>query len=144
MARQNAVCRSINVFIVTGLAFIMPFAGYAETEAPAGLGQAAAWIRPCELLEKQIRGETLTTVEGRLATLCQGAFTGIMAVNYVSPPYLPFCEGDNDRVVDYVRAFLQIVKANPEFATKKFGLVVLAALGRQYPVSACGGSRLHS
>jgi hypothetical protein len=88
-----------------------------------------------------LKGETLAkTVEARLATLCEGAFIGIMAVNYsTKPPFLPFCVGDNDRVLDYVENFLAFMKANPDFATKGFGIAILVALGRAHPKSACGG-----
>ena len=114
---------------------------HANTEGPPpGFGQAGTWIVPCQLLDRQLKGETLTnTTEVRLAAFCEGAFAGIMAVNYASPPYLPFCEHDDDRLIDYVETFLAVMKANPSFATKQFGFVVLVALGRAHPKPECGG-----
>jgi hypothetical protein len=94
---------------------------------------------PCELLDRQTKGEQLTKPnQAVLAALCQGAFSGIMAVNFITPPYLPFCEGDNDRLIDYVEIFLAFMKAHQDYATKDFGFAVLVALERAHPKSQCG------
>jgi hypothetical protein len=66
--------------IIVSAAMLTPITGHADTEAPAGLGQAGDWIKPCTLLDRQVKGETLGPVENNSAALCQGAFTGIMVV----------------------------------------------------------------
>jgi hypothetical protein len=122
------------------LILVFPLAGplRANTESPPGLGQAGSWVAPCSLLDKQIRLQKVAEgAEGLQATLCLGAFTGIMAVNYISPPYLPFCIGDNDSTIDFVRIFLAFMAAHPEYKTKNFGLAVMVALGQAHPKSGC-------
>lgn len=130
---------AIGAILAASISFLAQ--AQTPTEGPTGLGLAAGWVVPCQLLDRQLKGETLTKpVEARLATLCEGALIGIMAVNYsTKPPFLPFCVGDNDRVLDYVEDFLAFMKANPDFATKGFGIAILVALGRAHPKSQCGG-----
>jgi hypothetical protein len=70
-----------------------PFASHGETEVPAGLRHAAMWMRSCELLERRLKGATVAKTEESLAAVCQGAISGMMAVDCISTPYLPFCEG---------------------------------------------------
>jgi hypothetical protein len=112
----------------------------APTDGPNGLGFARNWVVPCELLDRQLKGETLTKpVEARLGTLCEGALLGVMSVNWFKPPFLPFCVRDNDRVIDYAETFLAFMKANPDFEKKAFGIALLVALGRAHPKSECGG-----
>jgi hypothetical protein len=121
-------------------AALIPCLSQANGDAPPGLGQAEEWVVPCELLDRQLKGETLTKpAEARLATLCEGAILGIMAVNWIKPPFLPFCVGDNDRVIDYADIFLAFMKANPDFAKKGLGIAILVALGRARPTAQCGG-----
>jgi hypothetical protein len=111
---------------------------FAETNAPPGLGQAGSWVLPCSLLDKQMRLQKVAEgTEGLQATLCLGAFTGIMAVNYISPPYLPFCISDNDSTIDFVRTFLAFMAVHPEYRTKNFGLTVMVALGQVHPKKEC-------
>jgi hypothetical protein len=109
----------------------------SDTDAPPGEGQAGYWFSVCQLLDRSVQGAKLTTDEARLAAGCLGAFSGIIAVNYISPPYLPFCEGDNDRPIDYVRIFLRFMEGHPNFARKQFGMTVLMALGQAHPKSEC-------
>ncbi len=124
--------------VLSGLLLSSGAPSFAETNAPPGLGQAGAWVLPCALLDKQIRvGKVAEGAEGIQATLCLGVFTGIMAVNYISPPYLPFCIGDNDSTIDFVRIFLAFMAAHPEYRTKNFGLTVMVALGQVHPKKEC-------
>lgn len=124
--------------IIIVLAILLTRIAYANTEAPSGLGRAGTWVQPCTMLEKQVdTGRLLGGENGRQAALCEGAFSGIMAVNYIDPPYLPFCEADDATMMDYVRAFLAFMRSNPQFATKQFGVAVIVALGRAYPASRC-------
>jgi hypothetical protein len=119
-------------------AFLSP--ARASTDAPPGIGQAGMWVMPCREFDRQTRsGKLLDGDAGRYAALCQGAFNGITAVNYVEPPYLPFCVGDEVALIDYVRAFLAFMDVNPQYANKQFGWAVLTALGRAYPKSKCNG-----
>lgn len=110
---------------------------HANTDAPPGPGQAGAWITPCHLLEKSVGGTKLPAAESLLAATCLGAFQGIAAVNYIDPPYLPFCEQDGDRPIDYVRIFLRFMEGHPAFAQKQFGFAVLMALAQAHPKSEC-------
>jgi hypothetical protein len=126
---------------VAVVAALSPFLAQAQapTEAPTGLGFAGSWVVPCELLERQYKGETLSKpVEARSATLCEGAMLGVMSVNWSKPPVLPFCVRDNDRVIDYVETFLAFMKANPDFEKKAFGMALLVAFGKAHPRSECG------
>ena len=110
----------------------------AQTSVPTGLGEAGSWVYPCELFEEQASGQALKAGNQRvLAALCQGLFSGVMSVNYVSPPYLPFCERDDATQLEYVRTFLSFMTANPSFTEKPLGLALLVALGRAYPKVAC-------
>lgn len=124
---------SLTLLLVCGVA-------HANTDAPPGPGQAAAWIAPCRLLEQSVRGANLPPAESLLAARCLGAFQGIAAVNYIDPPFLPFCEQDGDRPIDYVRIFLRFMEAHPEFAQKQFGMAVLMALAQAHPKSECSKS----
>ena len=60
-----------------------------------------------------------------------------MAVNYVDPPYLPFCIPDGVSLIDYVRIFLSAMQANPQLSGMNFGVAMLAALGRAHPKEEC-------
>ena len=116
----------------------------ADTSAPPGMGQAAWWVRPCQLFERQVNTQQpLPTREDiALAALCQGLVSGVMAVNYISPPYLPFCEQDNATPSEYAQTFLTFLHSNPNFGDKNVGFVLLIALGTAYPESECmGGGR---
>jgi hypothetical protein len=137
---QEGVIMEISRVVVAIAAALVPCLCQANIESPAGLGQAGTWAWPCQLLDRELRGETLARADDRTAAaLCQGVFFGIMAVNYVSPPFLPFCEGDNDSLVDYVEIFLAFMKNHPDAATKKLGIVLIAALGGAHPKSQCAG-----
>lgn len=117
---------------------------HADTIAPPGMGTAGWWVHPCELFDRQVTTQKLLP-DGELAqaTLCQGLFTGIMSVNYIDPPYLPFCEGDNDAPIEYARTFLAFMRANPTYADKKLGLVLLVALSKAHPKEQCAhGSQI--
>ena len=125
---------------LTTLAIVCTFptwTTHSNTEAPPGLGRAGTWVVPCQLLDRQTRGETLKSEEAQFAALCQGAFSGIMAVNFIDPPYLPFCERDNDRLIDYVRIFLAFMRGHPDYATKNFGLAVVLSLSQAHPKEEC-------
>jgi hypothetical protein len=62
------------------------------TEGRTGFWLVGNWVVPCELLDRQLKGETLTKpAEAKLATLCEGAMFAIISGNYFKPPYLPFC-----------------------------------------------------
>jgi hypothetical protein len=126
-------------FIALILAIAFSASSRANTESPPGLGQAGAWVTPCSLLDKKIKlgGKLLPETEEIQSSLCLGAFTGIMAVNYISPPLLPFCIGDDDSAIDYVRIYLRFMRGHPEFYTKNFGLMVMTALGQAHPKSEC-------
>jgi hypothetical protein len=133
---------NISKTAVAMAAALIPFLAQAQTqtEGPDGFALAGNWVMWCELLDRQLKGETLTKpMEARLATLCQGAMFGVMSVNWFKPPFLPFCVRDNDRVIDYVEIFLAFMKANPDFATKGFGVALMVALGRAHPKSECAG-----
>lgn len=112
-------------------------AARANTEAPPGMGQASFWVSACRLLDQSVQGAKLTADDAQLAATCLGAFNGIIAVNYITPPYLPFCTADNDRPIDYVRIFLRFMEGHPNFAQKQFGMAVLVALGQAHPKSEC-------
>src|ERR1700758_4731735 len=78
----------------------------ADTIAPPGIGTAGWWIKPCELFVRQVTTQKmLHDADLAQAALCQGLFTGVMSVNYIDPPYLPFCKFDNDTTVIYARTF---------------------------------------
>jgi hypothetical protein len=110
----------------------------ADVTAPSAMGTAGWWVHPCQLFNRMVTTpKGLTESELAQAALCQGLFTGVMAVNYIDPPYLPFCEGDNDTTIDYARTFLAFMHANPGYADKKLGLVLLIALGRAHPKEQC-------
>jgi len=88
------------------LAIAFSTSARANTDSPPGAGQAVWWVLPCSTLDRLITaGKPLTGDEGAMAEFCLGAFTAIMAVNYISPPNLPFCV-DNDAPIDYVRIIL--------------------------------------
>jgi hypothetical protein len=129
--------------ILAGLLFTWSavFTGdaWANTEAPPGMGQASFWVSACKLLDLSMQGIKLSADDAQLAATCLGAFNGIIAVNYITPPYLPFCTGDNDRPIDYVRIFLRFIEGHPNFPQKHFGLSVLVALGQAHPKSECAG-----
>lgn len=63
-----------------------------------------------------------------------------MAVNYIDPPYLPFCEGDDDRTIDYARTFLASCAPIRTNADKQIGLIVLVSLGKVHPKELCARS----
>jgi hypothetical protein len=113
-------------------------AANADITGPPGMGTAGWWITPCQLFERMMTNPAaLGAGELSEAALCQGLFTGIMAVNYVDPPYLPFCESDKDNTLEYVRTFLAFMRANPSYADKKLGLALLVALGKAHPKEQC-------
>jgi hypothetical protein len=110
----------------------------AETTAPLGSGQAGWWVHPCETFDRMVTTQKLPNQNDLAqAALCQGLFTGILSVNYIDPPYLPFCEGDQDTPVDYARTFLDFMRAHPSYADKQLGLVVVLALGTAHPKDHC-------
>lgn len=111
---------------------------HADTVVPRGMGTAAWWVTPCELFERQVSTQKpLTGAQLAQAALCQGYFTALISVNYIDPPYLPFCVGDNDASIDFARAFLAFMRSNPGYADKNMGLAVLVALGRARPKEQC-------
>lgn len=127
-------------FVITILALIgISGNALAETPAPLGMGQATWWVHPCQLFERQLNTQRPLPRRGdvALAALCQGLISGVMAVNYSSPPYLPFCERDNATQLEYARTFLAFMRAHPNFADKQIGFVLLVALGTAYPKSEC-------
>jgi hypothetical protein len=114
-----------------------PMMACANTDAPPGIAQASFWVPSCLLLDRRTGGAKLTADEDQLASFCLGAFTGIMAVNYISPPFLPFCDTDDARRIDYVRIFLRFMEGHTDFAQKQFGMAVLVALTQAHPKSEC-------
>jgi hypothetical protein len=97
------------------------------------MGAAGWWVHPCQRFDHMVTTqELLPECERAHAALCQGLFTRIMSVNYIDPPYLPICEGDDDTPVEYARTFPAFMRANASYADKKLGLVVLVALSKAH------------
>jgi len=113
-------------------------AAHSDITAPPGLGTAGWWVHPCTLFDRMVTSQNQVSQDDLAqAALCQGLFTGLISVNYVDPPYLPFCVGDDDSPIDYARIFLAFMRANPTYADKKLRLVLLVALGRAHPKERC-------
>jgi hypothetical protein len=126
------------IVLVLAVAMLVCSIAHADVTASPGTGTAGWWVQPCQLFDRMVATQkTLPESDLARAALCQGLFTGIMAVNYIDPPYLPFCEGDNDNPIDYARTFLAFMRANPSYADKKLGVVLLVALGRAHPKEQC-------
>ncbi len=129
--------RKSSVSILGALLLLVP-AAFGATASPAGMGQAAWWVHPCQMFDKQVtERRALPNAEQLQASLCQGFFTGVSAMNFTDPPLLPFCESEVDTTIAYVRTFLNFMRANPDYADKQIGFAVLVALGRQYPKAEC-------
>jgi hypothetical protein len=125
--------------IVIGLALVLAMYATARAQTPSsGIGTAGWWVHPCELFQEQVAStRTLSADDLRLAALCQGLFTGIQSVNFIEPPYLPFCVRDNDNTFEYAAFFVAFMREHPNFADKNIGVVVLLALGRARPKAEC-------
>lgn len=132
MHKKNVLAALIAAVLVVG-----PAAG-ADVTAPPKSGTVGWWVHPCELfVEMMAFDRMLSEPELVQAALCQGLFTGVIAVNYADPPYLPFCVGDRDTALDYARTFLAFVRTNPGYSDKELGLGVLVALGKAHPKEQC-------
>ena len=110
----------------------------SNTIAPAGPGQASAWVKPCELFVAQAgKPDKLNADEQVGAAMCQGIFTGLAAVNYIDPPWLPFCERETDTPLEYARIFLAFMRVNPTFGNRQLGIVLMVALSKARPKEQC-------